>query len=86
MVPSWILFSCATIGTITKAYLDHINLKYYIFEMKCSGNLSSHCGWVGEELNVVSVRMWVPSLASLSGFKDLALPQAPAQVKDTVQI
>ena len=43
---------------------------------------SSRCGSVGWEPNIVSVRMRIWSLASLSGLKDPALPQ----VTDAAQI
>ena len=47
-------------------------------------NLSEFLLWL--RIKLVSIRIWVQSLASLSGFKDLALLQAVVQVTDTAQI
>ena len=47
---------------------------------------SSHCGSVGLRSRLVFIRMQVRSLASLSGLRIPALPQAVAQVADAALI
>ena len=45
---------------------------------------SSHCGSVGLRLNTVSLRMWIQSLASLSGLKNLC--SCKLQCRSQVQL